>query len=86
MALLAPLCRMANTFECPCSASSPADPKIVSEDTNKISKSNSLLTLHKLHTQVIIFGFNFLDLLIKCLYILYCPSAPYPHHVTAKIF
>ncbi len=39
MALLAPLCRMANTFECPCSASPPADPKLVSEDTNKMSKS-----------------------------------------------
>ncbi len=38
MALLVPLCRMANTFECPCSASPPADPKLVSEDTNKMSK------------------------------------------------
>ncbi len=36
MGLLAPLCRMANTFECPCSASPPADPKLVSEDTNKM--------------------------------------------------
>jgi hypothetical protein len=39
MALLAPLCRMANTFECPCSASPPADLKLVSEDINKMSKS-----------------------------------------------
>jgi hypothetical protein len=39
MAFLAPLCRMANTFECPFSASPPADPKLVSEDTNKMSKS-----------------------------------------------
>ncbi len=79
MALLVPLCRMANTFECPCSASPPADPKLVSEDTNKMSKS--LLALHKLHTQVNIFGFTFLDLLIKMmkirlLYILYCPPPP----------
>jgi hypothetical protein len=29
---------MANTFECPCSASPPADPKLVSEDTKKMSK------------------------------------------------
>ena len=36
MALLAPQCRIANTFKCPCSASPPADPKLVSEDTNKI--------------------------------------------------
>ncbi len=43
MALLAPLCRMANTFECPCSASPPADPKLVSEDTNKMSKSLQLI-------------------------------------------
>ncbi len=33
MALLAPLCRMAKSLEC------QADPKILSEDTNKISKS-----------------------------------------------
>ncbi len=39
MALLAPLCRMANTFECPCSASPSADPKLVSEDTSKMAKS-----------------------------------------------
>jgi hypothetical protein len=39
MTLLAPLSRMANTFECPCSASPPADPKLVSEETNKMSKS-----------------------------------------------
>ncbi len=30
MALLAPRCRMALNMECPCSASSPADPKILS--------------------------------------------------------
>jgi hypothetical protein len=40
-----------------------------------------LLALHKLHTQVNIFGFTFLDLLIKfmkmrLLYILYCPPPP----------
>ncbi len=39
MALLTPLCRMANTFKCPCSGSPPADPKLGSEDTNKMSKS-----------------------------------------------
>jgi hypothetical protein len=39
MALLAPLYRMANTFEFHFRASSPADPKIVSEDTNKMAKS-----------------------------------------------
>ncbi len=39
MALLVPLCRMAKTFQCPCSTSSLTDPKIVSEDTNKMSKS-----------------------------------------------
>ncbi len=81
MTLLALLCRMANTFECPCSASPPADPKLVSEDTNKMSSVNSLLALHKLHTQVNILGFTFLDLLIKMmemrlLYILYCPPPP----------
>ena len=81
MALLAPLCRMANTFKCPCSASPPADPKLVSEDTKKCQSLNSLLALPKLHTQVDIFGFTFLDLLIKMmkirlLYILYCPPTP----------
>ena len=39
------------------------------------------MALHKLHTQVNIFGFTFLDLLIKfmkmrLLYILYCPPTP----------
>jgi hypothetical protein len=38
MALLA-----SQNFECPCGASSPADPKIVSEDTNKMSKSQQLM-------------------------------------------
>ena len=42
---------------------------------------NSLLALHKLLTQVNIFGFTFLDLLIKfmkmrLLYILYCTPTP----------
>ncbi len=32
MALLTPWCRTAKNFECPCSAFSPADPKIESED------------------------------------------------------
>jgi hypothetical protein len=68
-------------MECPCSAFSPADPKILSWGHLKMSKFNSLLALHKLHTQVNIFGFTFLDLLIKfmkmrLLYILYCPPTP----------
>ncbi len=38
MALLAP-----RNYEFPCSASSPTHPKIVSEDTNKMSKSQQLM-------------------------------------------
>jgi hypothetical protein len=49
----------------------------------KCQSLNSLLTLHKLHIQLNIFGFNFLDLLINLmkimlLYILYCPPPPPP--------
>ncbi len=52
--------------------------KFKAEDNKKCQSLNSLLALHKLHTQVNIFGFTFLDLLIKfykmrLLYILYCP-------------
>jgi hypothetical protein len=54
------------------------------EDNKKCQSHNSLLALHKLHTQVNIFGFTILDLLIKfmkmrllyILYILYCPPTP----------
>ena len=47
----------------------------------KCQSLNSLLALHKLHTQLNIFGFTFLDLLIKMmkirlLYILYCLPTP----------
>ena len=47
----------------------------------KCQSLNSLLALYKLHTQVNIFSFTFLDLLIKMmkirlLYILYCPPTP----------
>ncbi len=35
------------------------------EDYKKCQSLNSLLALNKLHTQVNIFGFTFLDLLIK---------------------
>jgi len=90
MALLVPLCRMAKTFKCPCSASSPADPNIVSEeDANKLSKSQQLIDSNKRYIQLLLFWFYFLDLLIKfmkmrLLYILYCP--PYPCHVPARIF
>jgi hypothetical protein len=54
MALLAPCCRMTENVECPCSAFSPADPKIVNEDINKMSKSQGLIdtTVHNLHTQL----------------------------------
>ena len=48
---LAPPMQNANNFECPCSAFSPADPKIVSENTNKISKSQQLTdTTHTHYT------------------------------------
>jgi hypothetical protein len=76
MALLAPLRGMAKNFECPYSASSPADPKLYVRTLTKCHSLNSLLTLHKLHTQLNFFGFNLLDLLnklmkIMLLYILY---------------
>ncbi len=76
MALLAPWCRMALKKECPCSASSPADPKL--RTLTKYQSLNSLLTENKCFIQLLLFGFTFLDLLIKfmkmrLLYILYCP-------------
>ncbi len=51
----------------------------------KCQSLNSLLALHKLHKQVNIFGFTFLDLLIKFMkmrrvYILYCPPPPPLQH------
>jgi len=67
-------CRMANIFKC------------LSNWSKNCTWGNlqyviSLLTLHKIHTQLNIFGLNFLDLLIKLmksmlLYILYCPPPP----------
>jgi hypothetical protein len=45
----------------------------------KCQSLNGLLALHRLHTQVNIFGYTFLHLLIKLimlLYILYCPPTP----------
>jgi hypothetical protein len=74
MALLTPLCRMAKNFECPFSAFSPADSKIVREDTNKMSKSQQLIT------QLNIFGFIFLNLLINLMkmMLLYMVLSPSP--------
>ncbi len=45
---------MTKNVECPCSAFSPDDPKIISEDINKMSKSQRLIdiTVHNLHTQL----------------------------------
>jgi hypothetical protein len=40
------------------------------------------LTLHKLHTQLLILGFNFLDLLIKLMKIM----PPTPRQANARIF
>ena len=87
MALCAPWCRMAKKKECPCSTSSPADPKIESEDTKKMSKSQQLIDTRNALFTTFTFWFHFLDLLIKLmkmmlLYILYCP--PPPCHVTAR--
>ncbi len=48
--------RMAKTVVCPCSVFSPADPKILSEDTNKMSNSQQIIdTIHKLHTKLLLF-------------------------------
>jgi hypothetical protein len=75
--------------QCPDSAFYPTAPKIVSEDANKMSKSQQLTeTTKALHTTFTFFDFNFLDLLIKFmemmpLYILYCsPSNPLPRHMS----
>ena len=81
MALCAPWCRMAKKKECPCSTSSPADPKIESEDTKKMSKSQQLIDTRNALFTTFTFWFHFLDLLIKfmkmrLLYILYCPPTP----------
>jgi hypothetical protein len=46
MALLRPYAEWPKLL-IPCSASSPADPKIVSEDTNKCQSLNSLLVLYR---------------------------------------
>jgi hypothetical protein len=43
MALLTFWFRMAQNMVCPCSVFSPADSKILSEDTNKMSKSQQLI-------------------------------------------
>ncbi len=43
LALLTHWCRMVNNMMCPCTVLSPADPKILSEDTNKMSKSQQLV-------------------------------------------
>jgi len=49
---------MAKNMLCPCSVFSSADQKILSEDTNKCLRLSSLLTLHKLYTQLFIFWFQ----------------------------
>jgi hypothetical protein len=71
--------------QCPDIAFYPTAPKFVSEDANKMSKSQQLTeTTKALYTSFTFFDFNFLDLLIKLmemmpLYILYCsPSNPLP--------
>ncbi len=43
MTLSVPRCRMAKNMVCPCSAFSPADPKIMSEDTYKMLKYQQLI-------------------------------------------
>ncbi len=48
-----PWCRMAKTVVCPCSVFSPADPKILSEDTNKMLNSQQLID-----TQLLLFWFQ----------------------------
>jgi hypothetical protein len=67
MALFAPRCRMANICLCPCSAFYPADPKNV--QNVKVS-TNYWHYTRRLHTQLNIFGFNYLDLLIKLMKIM----------------
>jgi hypothetical protein len=37
---------------------SPTDPKILSEDTHKCQNLSRLLTLHKPHTQLLLFWFQ----------------------------
>ncbi len=41
--LFTPCCRMAKNMECSCSVFSPVDTKILSEETNKMSKSQQLI-------------------------------------------
>ena len=71
-------------MESPCSAFSPADPKILRTLT-KCQSLNSLLTVNKRYIQLLLLWFHFLDLLIKfmkmrLLYILYCPPTPATWH------
>jgi hypothetical protein len=42
----------------PCSVFSPADPKVLSEDTNKCQSLSSLLATQELHTQLFHFSFQ----------------------------
>ncbi len=49
--------------ECPCSTYSPADPKIESEDTKKMSKSQQLIDTRNALFTTFTFWFHFLDLL-----------------------
>ncbi len=59
-------CRMAKNKVFACSVFSLADPKIFSENTHKMSKSQQLIDIKiSLKHNFYYSGFNFLDLLIK---------------------
>jgi hypothetical protein len=86
MDLSVPWYRRAWNMVCPCSVFSSADQKLLSEDTKKCLSLSSLLTLHKLYTQLLLFWFQLFrsadkidedDALV--LYILNCP--PISNHM-----
>jgi hypothetical protein len=78
---------MAKNTVRPCSVFSSADQKILSEDTDNCLSLRSLLTLHKLYTQLLLFWFQLFrsaDKIDEDNALVHLELSPHPRHLSAK--